>query len=535
MGYPTAYRRGSQPAARPNRPVPRPSPNPPRGPTGRPPGYGGPRVAPPLPARIGFGLAGRVAGRLIPYLGWGLLAYDLWNALRPQSGVPFIPDYGWFETGTKCGTPVSQKWGKAAGWGASACGVPLGISYANMYGYTVTNIVLNGLPGKRYSYGTWRTEPTDTGVSWQGQRAVAFAIEKYSTDPVPPMPVRVWPLEISPVSPLDPFSQPIGVPVQDPVPIPRKAIPYVRKFDDPWRSPWERTEAGALPLPRFPGQPRPGRPWEYRPWFKPRPANDNRPPTRPPGGPGPGEGFIRWLMPWFDAYSRMRRYEGEWPMPGLGNEREAEWPVWEWLDGNTWKRTLPWKLGLEAVAAEIQRRWLEELGDDAARPRIRFPVRPPFAPPQVPGDPNSPPAPGTWIPVRPPRAVVVPGSPRPRPGRPPLPTPRPRPLRPPQGKERKVRASSRTILRLIQSLAYGATEVQDWIDALYRTLPAKYRTARGGAQRVRAVLDHWRTLDPTQAIIALIAMEIGDQIIGRSTARAQRWATRRGIFLGGAI
>lgn len=126
----------------------------------------------------------------------------------------------------------------------------------------------------------------------------------------------------------------------------------------------------------------------------------------------------------------------------------------------------------------------------------------------------------------------------------------PQPLAPPRkpptrftggSREKKMRMGG-PLLTLFHEVALATTEAEDFISALDKALPKGLR-AKGefkdgrwwspsSIAKAQAVGKHWNVIDWDKAIVNLIANHFGDQIVGRSSAKAQAWATKKGITLG---
>lgn len=220
-------------------------------------------VRTPLPAAASRALS-RIAPRFIPGIGWALLAWEVYQLLNdgPWPAMDPFGYPGWsITTNTDCGPPVGSKYGKFTWTGTGAvCGVPYAIGTPNLNQYTVTPV--SG--GTRYSFGTWRVEPTEIiPGTWRGPRARVYEYFAPTGQPAPvPRPLQpVVVLPPVPYLPGDPFTHPPSQfkpdlnapPVRGPRPVP-----------NPWRDPIEQPRRGPIPLPppraRPPRRPRPGIP-----------------------------------------------------------------------------------------------------------------------------------------------------------------------------------------------------------------------------------------------------------------------------------
>lgn len=212
------------PAARPPGPFPRPAPRP----------YGGPAFKPPVP----FGqkppgelvryVLPRVPGRLVPFLGWALLAYDLWQLWqwwhKPNSM------YGDWQL--ICYKPHSNSW-------VSYLPAPLVVPYCDFATYaspmpeTPPKTILRGdeIEGWIGRGRVWEQWTTYDG-GFQPER-MTVPVEQ----PVP-VPVLPWPA-------VDPWYIPIVQPVPPPLPIPWPLLPGRSPARQP-PGPVERPERGPI-------------------------------------------------------------------------------------------------------------------------------------------------------------------------------------------------------------------------------------------------------------------------------------------------
>lgn len=476
---------------------------------------------------VGRPLIPGAARGLLPFVGrlwWPLtlawVLYEIYEGLQPGSdpggGAPQL-NSGWIEDPAvpRCNPDNWDYWGRhsttgASGWAAlSACPVSYAFSYAHFQLYGAL-----GIPGAtRYSFATLSSDHAvvDTGVSYQGRRAMRYIQDVPTGQPAPSSPpytispaVRFYP--IAPRLPMDPLSDPIGVPLLDPIPFPVRA-----KWTWPWRAPKESPEVGPW------GPPRP-RPWPS-PFLPPGGPHGPRPPRLP---------FRFWPFrdPTDDPF--------EQPMPGWDEPVPWQWPVQQWVP---WpfgggpplpKRYLPWKMGIDAVWRALQD-WLRAL-EDSQRPRRFAPGR--AVPRPATGEPL-PTEPGVWIPDVPvTRPITVIDVTQPQPQRPP--PPGQPPIAPPVGgeKEAKVKAPP-GLIRVFRGLVYEATELNDFIEALHNALPDHLRSSRNGPRgRALAVWRHFDQIDVAQALGNILLNEIEDRAIGRSLGGARsvlRNYDRRGV------
>jgi len=299
--------------SRPRRTPGRPSGRPPR----RPPAYQ-PKVAPPRPPPsirpylpVKSFPYGRVFGKVVPGLGWVLLAYELYllyNALFPGGSTS-----SW-EVDKSCGN-ATDYWRKAGSaihpnmascteWQTFASAFPETPPFAIpdtprpyfVEGWEQGDHVFSTLykwkPGTAYKY-----TPSDTGVTFE----VPSSGTNYVPDPVvepnvptPPIPEpKPEPLE-TPISVPDFFPQPIpaiipglnpwqyplpgGTPAPTPRPVPYRRVPGLPSFSpnlDPIRGP-------IVPSPYIPD---PTRPYDPIPSNIPVPSTPSEPSRSPSKNP----------------------------------------------------------------------------------------------------------------------------------------------------------------------------------------------------------------------------------------------------------
>lgn len=493
--FPTAYRRGSQPAGPRTSPrpvVPRripvrlPTPRRPPVPSWRP----VPRVPAGVPrAAANVWRASRLFSpvTLVPLWWWWLNeAYNNPNN-APGGGLSPALNSGWTLRNPQCGTPDFTKWGRTnatgSGWGSCTI-LPLSHGSNNMWvisrrslSPTQDELAFDVFQPSPFTYDEGTQIYTGRKARWYSQ-----IVTKAAPTPASPFTPQLTGVLLSPdlvlYDPYNPMTLPPGAWGQ---PLPRAPVlfrpPYPPNEVMP---PLERPEVGPPPV---------------RP--PPKPQGDGEGPEGPKRRPLP----IPWL----------------WPPDTLPERWERILPDFEWVPDSFWAQ--PLYPGQRALPDNFYRY------PTRPGPRVR-PRELPLYPP-VRG--------GTWRPVVGRTRVLVPEF-----ALEPEPLPQPRPsttLRTPvtqRVRERKVRATTKA-LRFIMGAGYFGTEVMDWVDVLHRQLPRQYRSKRGGfAGRVRAVWEHWRHLDPADAIRALVFNELQDLVIGSLIGRAQTWATERGVFLGGS-
>lgn len=179
----------------------------------------------------GLRIGGKVAGRLVPGLGWALLAYDIWQIFRGKSEPGF--DLSGF-------TNVCGSGGDFIMSTTSSVACPnLGSDTYVFEGTgTGTEVVLGewqfewlfGLHRVTYKSAWERDEAGDPPEWSEGGPAVALP------EPMPLIYYRPW---------IDPISLPIGQPVPGPEP---NRDPYpTRQPQNPYRSPSEQTQRGPAP------------------------------------------------------------------------------------------------------------------------------------------------------------------------------------------------------------------------------------------------------------------------------------------------
>lgn len=109
------------------------------------------------------------------------------------------------------------------------------------------------------------------------------------------------------------------------------------------------------------------------------------------------------------------------------------------------------------------------------------------------------------------------------------------PARPSGPRDRKMRGSTKA-LAILAEIAHTGTEAVDVVEALYDALPAQYRLKRSTqTQRARAVAQHWDRVDVAKALNGILYNGIEDAIVGRSIARAKRFARRHGLNYSGFV
>lgn len=206
----------------------------------------------PIPGGLG-GLVIRGAGRLVPWIGVGMLAYDVWRWWQGRQGLDMR---GW-EVTVECGERPD---------------------YPQRFAYhpTYLNYCGNGGIGTiNNGYGTPQELLADRPNShafgyWQERSSISSAFvrkyEKVSEDAHPegPIEVNMPSAYLPPVMPyyppwIDPLQMPINQPMPTPVPPPYRWIP--RRRPNPYRSPTEQSQRGnrveTAPTPRPYARPRP--------------------------------------------------------------------------------------------------------------------------------------------------------------------------------------------------------------------------------------------------------------------------------------
>jgi len=109
------------------------------------------------------------------------------------------------------------------------------------------------------------------------------------------------------------------------------------------------------------------------------------------------------------------------------------------------------------------------------------------------------------------------------------------PSRPSRTREHKVKGGTalERVVRTLQRGAHSFTEMRDFINAIYNALPKRFQTAGKKPQdRVRAILEHWRFLDPVAVVQNLEYNELEDRFLGRAFGKVSRGARRHGVTLG---
>lgn len=227
-----------------------------------------PRVPrlPPLPPGAGNaarGLAGaaRVAGRLLPWLGLALTAYELWRWWQSQSNYPNLTN--WVREGECATTPGYD--GTPYKWSNHGTGNACPGSFR-----LATPFPSSPFVGQRIGYGKWKDSfPSQPNNVWE-------EVHYRYVGPTNPDAPNMNP------APQPPFNEPVPLPPQDPAVKPSPLeIPTV-----PGWVPW--IDPGALP----PLAPQPA------PWMPPMPAIPSRPgQVSPPGQEGnePGARLRRRL------------------------------------------------------------------------------------------------------------------------------------------------------------------------------------------------------------------------------------------------
>lgn len=107
-----------------------------------------------------------------------------------------------------------------------------------------------------------------------------------------------------------------------------------------------------------------------------------------------------------------------------------------------------------------------------------------------------------------------------------------RPTPPPRGSKPDKKAATRSLgaLRLLQAGFHGLTEFGDLVGALFAALPKKDQKGVNGLQaQIRAVLGHWDHIDVIDALVEVVANQIGDEIVGRTFGSATASAERLGL------
>ena len=169
----------------------------------------GKRAVPPPNRYLAKGamLGLRAGARFIPYVGWALLAYELFSLWRQgQEGV--LPA-GWE---MQCGTTTAWVGGGSAG---NNCGIPSQLAEKDLSGHTdIRWMEATHFPGQ---------QPADWGTFWRGRivgtaRRVSGSGDfpglqsgPPSTEPETPVP-NIW---------RDPWIDPFSLPIAQPVPVPQ--------------------------------------------------------------------------------------------------------------------------------------------------------------------------------------------------------------------------------------------------------------------------------------------------------------------------
>lgn len=446
--------------------------------------------------------------RAIPPALLGIWLWELYEAYRGGDGhpVPVGPgapqlNSGWIEDPAvpRCNPDNWNYWGRhsttgASGWAAlTACPV----SYAFSYGHFQLYGAL-GIPGgTRYSFATLSSDHpvTDTGVSYQGRRAMRYIRDVPTGQPAPSSP---------------PYTNAPGT-------LPIRQLPWVRED--------AMTTLPGTWLQQAPLLFKPSPWWTPRRYFpiappaeKPETGEPTRPPPWRPGfvGPGAPVPFVDVDLPGKD----LRLHDGKFPYPTFDKARRYRtggkpWPAFQFFPAiyvapGVW--TVPW---------------------NAPGPRVR--PRPGVPSPFPQPSPGT--QPGFWLPELPGvRTVVLVVSPQPQPFPDPVPVPGlPRAPVTSKTKERKLRAPP-GFYAAFRAFAYFLTEAQDWIDALHRALPKRYRDWRHGARgRALAVFRHFDKLDLNDAITSLFLNEAQDQLNGRLRSRVSNYTLENfGFHLRGA-
>lgn len=85
-------------------------------------------------------------------------------------------------------------------------------------------------------------------------------------------------------------------------------------------------------------------------------------------------------------------------------------------------------------------------------------------------------------------------------------------------RERKTRAGGGTI-RIISTAVGQITEGMDWVEALWKALPKRLRKQgfSSPVDKARDLWRYWRYIDPQRAVAEVVAMQIEDTLIGKSS------------------
>lgn len=229
----------------------------------------------------GLRTAGLAAGRLIPWLGAALTAYELWQLWQQWSANQTyeVPELGgdWVHSHS-C-------------WAGSVVGIMAPLQNSCTFGVMTpaTAEDLNNLDIGQFAhvYGTWFGTLSESRDVYEKVGTDGTAVGEQPGVVAPPDPF----FPPAPQPAIDPMDLPIGQPVGIPAPMPYPAIPW--RQPNPHRDPVEQPTRGpsAVPRPHPYALPRlvPG-PWRLP--SAPVPANAPVPSTRPLPGAVPSPEVI---------------------------------------------------------------------------------------------------------------------------------------------------------------------------------------------------------------------------------------------------
>lgn len=125
------------------------------------------------------------------------------------------------------------------------------------------------------------------------------------------------------------------------------------------------------------------------------------------------------------------------------------------------------------------------------------------------------------------------------PGQKPIVRTRPNPRRPPRARERERKqrlvGASAAVYRALQDTINFVTESDDFINAVWRAIPAELRPRRALHDPVNKMADiarHWDKLNVREALCNLVAENLEDRIYGATGRATQRASQRFGHLAG---